>query len=113
MARLIPVFSLHHDLLYDQINKVIRIIHESGGFVFLVMSHNLKANIPCFNKFHSDFGSFSTFSVNHPFKNKVFEFLFLLFDTVHLFKNIKNNWLTEKMKKLRYTNFETGEELAA
>ena len=51
--------------------------------------------------------------MNHPIKNKIFPFLFLLFDTIHLFKNIKSNWITEKMKKLRFHNFETGDELIA
>ena len=42
-----------------------------------------------------------------------FRSFFLLFDTIHLFKNIKSNWITEKMKKLRFEKFETGEELIA
>ena len=68
IARIIPVYSLNAGLLFDQIEKLIKIIHEIGGIVFLV----------------------------------IFEALYLLFDPIHLFKNIKNNWLTEKMKKLRF-----------
>ena len=113
VARLIPVFSLTHDLLYDQLIKLINVVHDSEGFAFLIISDNLRANISCFDVFHHNFGSHFEYAVNHPVKNEIFAYLFLLFDTIHLFKNIKNNWLTEKMKKLRFDDFETGEELIA
>ena len=101
IARIIPVYSLTAGLLFDQIEKFIKIIHEIGGIVFLVMPDNLRANVSCFSKFHV-FGSVNLFSVNHPVKNEIFEALYLLFDPIHHFKNIMNNWLTEKMKKLRF-----------
>ena len=113
VARLIPVFSLKHDLLYDQLLKLIKIIHESGGYVFLAITDNLRANISCFEKFRKTFGGDFEYSVYHPVKNNIFPFLFLFFDTIHLFKNIKSNWITEKMKKLCFHNFETDEELTA
>ena len=43
VARLIPVFSLKHGLLYDQLLKLLTIIPESGGFVFLVITDNLES----------------------------------------------------------------------
>ena len=92
---------------------LIRIIHESLGFVFFVMTDNLSANVACFDKFHKEFGSLNEFSVNHPIENDIFASLFLLFDPIHLFKNIKNNWLTEKMKKLNFEDFESKESLVA
>ena len=104
---------MNHDLLYDQLLRLITIIHESGGFVFLTVTDNLRANISCFDKFRETFGGEFEFCVNHPIKNKIFAFLFLFFDTIHLFKNIKSNWITEKLKKLRFHNFETDEELIA
>ena len=51
--------------------------------------------------------------MTHPIENNIFKYLFLIFDPVHLFKNIKNNWLTEKMKKLLFENFDTEETLIA
>ena len=43
IARLIPVFSLPADLLYEQINMLIKIIHDANGVVYSVMSDNLRA----------------------------------------------------------------------
>ena len=52
VARLIPLYSFSADLLFDQIVKLIEIIHDCPGFVFLVMSDNLRANQKCFKLFH-------------------------------------------------------------
>ena len=109
VARLLPIYSLKSELLFEQINELVKIIHESEGFVFLVMADNHSANVSCFDQFQQKFGGISEFAINHPVKNSVFSFLYLLFDPTHLFKNIKSNWLTEKMKKLRFENFETNE----
>ena len=51
--------------------------------------------------------------MNYPIENKIFKYLFLIFDPVHLFENIKNNWLTEKIKKLLFGNFDTEDTLIA
>ena len=37
IARLIPIYTLDGDLLFDQILKLINIIHEASGNVFLAM----------------------------------------------------------------------------
>lgn len=39
--------------------------------------------------------------------------LYLLFDTIHLFKNLRNSWVTEKMKKLHYNDPLTNEDMFA
>ena len=36
IARLIPVYSLDHELIFDQRNHLIKTIHDSSGFVYLV-----------------------------------------------------------------------------
>ena len=77
------------------------------------MSDNHSANIKCFEEFHRSFGSLNEFSIPHPILNDVFYCLFFLFDPTHLFKNIKSNWLTEKMKKLKFHDFETKEDMVA
>ena len=85
IARLIPVFSLTADLLYEQINMLIKIIHDANGAVNSVMNDNLRANQSMFTLFHNNYGSKSIYSVNHPVPNFEFAELFLL-------KNIRNNW---------------------
>ena len=47
-ARIIPVYSLNAQLLFDQNIKRTTIIHEFGAHVFFVMTDNLRANIACF-----------------------------------------------------------------
>ena len=104
VARLIPVHTLTGNFLYEQISNLLKIIYEAAGFVFLVMNDNLRANQKMFSAFHQNFTSKS---ISHPTKNKEYEELSLLYDPVHLLKNIRNNWCTEKMQKLEYTDPET------
>ena len=51
VARLIPVYTLNTDL-YEQMLKLINIIQELLGSVFMFMTDNLRANTNCFNIFH-------------------------------------------------------------
>ena len=39
--------------------------------------------------------------------NDTIDELFLLYDPTHLLKNIRNNWCTEKLQKLKYTDPKT------
>ena len=48
VARILPIYSVTHEIMYDAISKVISIVHEFSGRVFLVMNDNLKANESCF-----------------------------------------------------------------
>ena len=102
MARLIPMFSLQASLLFGQIRKLIEIIHTAGGFVFLVMCDDLRTNQCTYNMFRHTFGAVDVFGVNHPVPNPEFPILYLLHDPPHLFKNIRNNWVTEKMQSLDF-----------
>ena len=73
------------------------------------MNDNLKANVSCFAKFHTENKSLNHYSIEHPCPNETFSVLFLLYDLTHLFKNIYNNWITEKMQKLRYIDPDSKE----
>ena len=48
VARILPIYSVTHEIMYDAISKVISIVHEFSGRVFLVMNDNLNANWSCF-----------------------------------------------------------------
>ena len=113
VARLIRLYSISADLLFDQIVKLIGIIHDCSSFVFLVMSGNLRANQKCSQLFHDTYKSHSACTVSHPIRNTQFNYLYLLFDPTHLFKNIKNNCLTEKMQKLKFTDPESKKTVVA
>ena len=96
VARLIPVLHLKGEFLYEHLVALINLIHEVGGFVFGLMSDNLSVNQKEFSMFHQNFQTLSLSSIQHPIPNSQFEMLYTLYDPVHLFKNIRNNWITEK-----------------
>ena len=102
MARLIPVYSLNAAFLFEQIERLIHIIHAAGGFVFLIMCDDLRANQSTYDMFREKFGAVGIYAVNHPSPNPEFALLYILHDPTHLFKNIRNNWVTEKFKTLDF-----------
>ena len=85
-SSLIPIYSLDHELLFDQINRLIKILNDCSGYVYLVMTDNLWANQSLFLKMHEFYGSKYLWSVTHPINNEEFEELFVLYDPTHLFK---------------------------
>ena len=44
IARLIPIYSLDHELLFDQINRLIKIINDCSE-VYLVMAETILGQI--------------------------------------------------------------------
>ena len=73
------------------------------------MSDNLSVNQKTFKLFHEVFRSLGVSSVTNPFPNSKFTALFTLYDPSHLFKNVRNNWVTEKMQTLEFIDPETKE----
>ena len=62
-----------------------------------------------FKLFHSTYTSEDIYSFAHPINDSLFEKLFTLYDPTHLFKNIRNNWITEKTQTLEFIDMESGE----
>ena len=58
-------------------------------------------------------GSTDDFSCKHPVENEEFENLYHLYDPIHPLKNIYNNWQTDKMQKLKFTDPITNKEVRA
>ena len=105
VGRLFPVSCLKGVFLYEQIILMIKIIHDSGGFVYLVMSDDHSRNQNTYQLFHQNFSSTGIDSVNHPIVNEKLKKLYLMFDPVHLLKSIRNNWVTEKNQTLTFFDF--------
>ena len=108
VARLLPVNNLTAEFLFEQLQILINIIHESCGVVFAVMTDNLTVNQKTFRLYHDRYFSSDITSIEHPITNSSFSSLFLLYDPVHLMKNIRNNWLTEKMQTLEFKDPNSG-----
>ena len=113
VCRLIPVYSLKANFLFEQTLKIIETLHKCGVYAHLLMCDNLRTNQACFKLFQSTFGSEDIYSCHHPISNDEFSMLFLLYDPSHLLKNIRNNWHTEKMQKLKFTCPEDGSTVTA
>ena len=114
VARLFPLSSLTGTFLLEQVSIIIKLIHDSSGFVFLVvMNDNLRTNLNFFKLMHEKHGTVTEFSINHAVQNSVFTCLFLLYDPTHLFKNIRNNWTTEKTKSLSFRDPTTQQNIIA
>ena len=88
-------------------------IWHYGGLVFALMSDNLSVNQKTYTMFHEEYESLKVSSIVHPVENSKFKQIFTLFDPTHFFKNIRNNWCTEKTQSLEFRNPETGEMCSA
>ena len=104
VCRVLPVHSLEAEFLLDQVERVLRIVHDCGGYVFLLMSDNLSVNQKVFKLLHAKYQSTNLFSINHPVTNSKFSNLYTCFDPIHAFKNLRNNWITEKTQQLSFPN---------
>lgn len=113
VARLISIYTIGHEFLFDQTKQLLEIIHDCGGFVFLVMTDNLRCNQTTFTDFHDKYGTVNEWSVNHPIPNSHFDILFVLFDPTHLLKNVRNNWVTEKTQILLFPDPDSGKLVEA
>ena len=110
VGRLLPIYSSTGDLLYEQVLILIKLIHDAGGYVYLDMSDNLSVNQKMFKTFHSDYKTTNIFSIEHPVENTKFAQLYLFYDPTHLFKNIRNNWVSEKTQTFTFTDPVTKKE---
>ena len=102
VARLLPVFSLKYEFLMNQVNIVMKIIHDACGFVFLLMTDNLSVNQIMFKVYHQENHITAIYSFNHPINNPVFDTLFSFYDMPHCFKNIRSNWVTQPSRILEF-----------
>ena len=92
---------------------MITLVHEAEGYVFGLFCDNLSVNQKTYSLFCQAFGSLGICSVNHPIPNPKFTVMYVLYDPPQLFKNIRNNWVTEKTQTLIFFDLDTEEEVAA
>ena len=88
------------DFLVELLSLVVKIIHDAGGFVFGAVTDNLSVNQKSFKTIHERYTSDAIHSVEHPIPNDHFPSFLMMYDTSHLMKNLRNNWITEKMAHL-------------
>nr|XP_047133766.1 uncharacterized protein LOC124811837 [Hydra vulgaris] len=89
VCRMVPIFKLSVNFLQSLIVQITQTVAELGGEILCLISDKLAINRSVYKNF--------TLNVNMPWLGKINnQNLVMLHDPVHLFKSIRNNWLTEK-----------------
>ena len=91
LTKMLPVKELDADFLFEQTNFLIDSLKKAGADITAVISDGNRVN----QKF------FKMFDTVEPWRTR--DNMFLLFDFVHLLKNIRNNWITEATQELNFT----------
>lgn len=113
VARLVPVCNIEYSYQEKIVLEVINSIHNANGLVDLVLSDNLSVNRKMFKNMHKDYGTLGIHSVKHPLPSEEVDALNLFSDPVHGFKNIRNNWISEKTQILIFKDPTTGNRIIA
>ena len=99
IAKLIPCHALSATFQYESVTGVIQLLEQCGARVLAVINDNNRVN-QCFFKMFTPFNSLTPWivrSISSPSLP-----MFLLYDPVHLIKNLRNNWVTEKTRTLQF-----------
>ena len=94
ICKMIPVKELDSEFLYEQTTALLEDMKQSGAEVAAIIWYCNKVNL-----FFFFFKKFETISPWQTTDN-----IFTLYDFVHIFKNLRNNWITEKSKELNFMN---------
>lgn len=97
VVRLVPVFSLTTEFLYDQLCRIIKIVHAHNSRVLALICDNAAVNRSCFKRFHMN--SDEPWLGQNPCHSE--STIFLLHDSVHILKCVRNNWLSEKTNEIK------------
>lgn len=102
MVSVIPVHKLTALYQFTVVKEAAAIVEMSGGIVLGSMTDNHKIN----QQYCKLFNRITECQAIHPLDDQ--RVWYLLFDTVHLLKCLRNNWITEKCQKLSLDNKTVG-----
>ena len=94
MIRVVPVHKMTAEYQFLIVKETAGMVEAAGGFVIGSITDNHKIN----QKYCNLFTKKTQYEAYHPLDNT--RSWFLLFDTVHLLKCLRNNWITEASKQL-------------
>nr|CAH7764584.1 unnamed protein product [Callosobruchus chinensis] len=98
-----PISKIDYKILHSFLDKVIKGLEEIGYRLFCIISDNNAIN----GKAVSQFSDNKQLSIVYPHPFDRTRPLFFLFDSVHLLKCIRNNWINLKsQQKLIYPDFD-------
>lgn len=110
LAKVLPCHALTAKFQFDQVQMIIHLLEQCGGKVVAIVNDNNRVNQAFFKMFQPHCHD-KPWIVNSPHNPS--QPLFLMYDTVHLLKNIRNNWTTEKEKILHFSPEGSDEILPA
>ena len=87
---MLPVAQLNANFLSEKLTKTMNAIKNSSGRLKAIICDGNRTNQACFKKFETIEGK--------PWMSA--QGKYLLFDFVHLLKNLRNLWITEKSSQL-------------
>ena len=90
LCKMLPVCNLRANFVFEQTNLLMDAIEFGGGKVVATICGGNRVN-------QAVFKMFDTVS---PWRTK--DDMFLLFDYVHLFKCVRNNWITVKTQEVEF-----------
>lgn len=102
MISITPVHKLTSSYQFEIVKEAATTVENSGGVVLGSITDNHKIN----QQFCKMFDRVHDFQAIHPLDSQ--RAWYLLYDTVHILKCIRNNWLTEKCQKLSLDNQTVG-----
>lgn len=105
IIRLIPVLNPSGETLKELPLQVVHFAQQIGFRVLVIITDNNRINQSMFKMLC---GENLNYFINPLFPNEV---IYVQYDTVHLLKNFRNNWLNVKnfQTTLTFSDFETGE----
>ncbi|XP_070196711.1 uncharacterized protein [Littorina saxatilis] len=102
MISVTPVHKLTAAFQFEIVKEAAAAVERSGGCVIGSITDNHKVNQQYCKLFDRTGDTDSLATAKHPRDNG--RVWFLLFDTVHLLKCIRNNWISEKCQKISFDN---------
>ena len=89
VVAIVPVKNLNAESLKKMIVDVLKLLHKTGFMVLTIMADNNRINRNAFTTLYN--GTLQPM-IHNPVSGRP---LFFLFDTIHLMKCIRNNWLAQ------------------
>ena len=97
IAKMLPVAKLDSKFQYSQATALIENVFKQGAEILAVIVDGNRVNQKFFKHFTRVTGK--PWLAHIP---KLNEYLYLLYDYVHVLKCVRNNWLTETKSELKY-----------
>lgn len=104
MVSMTPLHTLTAKFQKTKFDEAINLVHSYGGHVIGLITDGLRGN-QLFMQMLNGYNDTVPWVVPHPLVSN--SPLFIINDSVHILKNIRNNWVTEKNKFLSLDGGET------